>query len=170
MIEILSWLGTLAFLITIVSAFLIVKLPHKFIVKFLLIPMILCAGLMFADNINQVLGFPFSNYPTGKFGVKDYRVTFVSEGVMNIEVWVLQKGKSRLYVIPYNKDVEKELQQAVAERRKGDGTRELQFGKKEGGQDGPEGDKQGKGKKGGSGMQLSLSSTHINFDYQKSNK
>lgn len=120
-------LGILGLLLSMVSAFLIIKLPKRFWIKFISIPLILIIGLMFAQNIQQVWGFPFPGLPQGKFQLQSYRVLYQTGDVMRIEAWVIQKRKSRLYVFPYSREVDQKFAQAMREQGSGNGTREFDF-------------------------------------------
>ncbi len=117
-------LGSLGLLITITCAFLITQLTRKVWIKFILVPLMLTFGVLFFININQIMGYPFQGVPQGQFEIQGLRVTAdqgAQDGSAHIEFWALQNGHSRLYSIPFDSDIMKKMQQAMAAGKSGMG-------------------------------------------------
>jgi len=111
---------------------LLVKVATKYSVKFASIPLILLVTYVLLVQGEGLMGRPYDSIPMGKFEFLEYRVTQLDD-YKAIEVWVLQKKKSRLYVIPYSEQMDQELARAKSKREKG--SRMIgEFGEKKKGQ------------------------------------
>lgn len=98
--------------------FLIIKLPLQYKLKYVTIPIVLLITYILIIAGEDVLGRPYDIYPVGKFDMVDYRVVS-SGGNKKIEVWVIQKNKSRLLIIPYSAEQEQQLAKSKTKRQKG---------------------------------------------------
>ena len=108
-------------LLIILCCFLIIKLPLKYGIKFLVIPLIALTSYILIIQGADALGRPYEVMPVGEFEFIDYRV-IANNGPKKIELWVVQNKKSRLHVIDYTPSRESEL--AKSKSRKDQGSRE----------------------------------------------
>jgi predicted Co/Zn/Cd cation transporter (cation efflux family) len=123
-ITVSHFFSVLAFLdltLAILCCILIIKLPLKYGIKFVTIPMIILVTYLLVIQGENILGRPYDIMPKGQFEFLDYRVVS-RDGIKKIEIWVIQDKKSRLHIIQYNEKTEHEL--AKAKARKGKGARE----------------------------------------------
>lgn len=91
---------------------LLIKLPMKFWVKYLVIPFVIVLTYMGTVTSEGLFGKPYEVLPQGKFTFKAFRVVSPSAGTKKIEIWVIQDGKSRLHVIEYTAKREQAMIQA----------------------------------------------------------
>ncbi len=154
--NIFAILGSLLLLLVAFCAYLVVKLPKRYFIKYLLIPVILAYGLLIATNYTEVQGHPYATFPHGKFLLVAFRTIGVDEKRV-IEIWITQHGISRLYVIPYDADVETKLKMAKIGEEEGE-LFELQF----------DGDPTTKGKTGADGHSLGEKLTAQPIDVKSS--
>lgn len=105
-------------LLTIFTAFVTIKTKLKYWIKWLLIPVLLALGLFFFVNFPNIQGYAYETYPVGKFRLLAFRA---ENNNKVIELWIDELGnpKSRLYKIPYNKDVDKSLQDMIHGEKQG---------------------------------------------------
>jgi len=114
-------LAILDLLLAILCCFLVIKLPLKYGIKFLVIPVIALSSYILVIHGSDVLGRPYDVTPVGEFEFIDYRVAVI-DGRKTIELWVIQDKKSRLHIIEHTPSRESEL--AKGKSRKGKGSRE----------------------------------------------
>lgn len=115
------FLNALVFLdltLAILCCILLIKLPIRYGIKYLVIPIIVLTTYMLVIEGEGFIGRPYDKMPVGKFEFMDYRVV-TSGGQKTIEIWVLQNKKSRLHVIPYMETTEKELAKAKSAGKQG---------------------------------------------------
>lgn len=107
--------------LAILCCILIIKVPFRYAIKFVAIPLVLFTTYVLVVQGEGLLGRPYEMRPVGKFEFIDYRVAVVN-GTKRIELWVIQDKKSRLHLIPYTEGTENQL--AKAKTRKKNGARE----------------------------------------------
>lgn len=107
-------------------AYLIIRLPLRYGVKFITIPLVIFSTFLMVILGSDILGRPYQVYPRGEFEFLDYRVVQV-DGKKEIELWAIQHKKSRLHLIPYTEKTEQELAKAASRARNG-GRQMGQFG------------------------------------------
>lgn len=111
-------LGACLLLLVSFCAYLVVKLPKKYFLKYLLIPSVLAYGLLVVMNYGTVQGYPYALFPHGRFLLVSFRSVGVDEQRV-IEMWITQRDVSRLYVIPYDTIIEKMLKEARISQEEG---------------------------------------------------
>jgi hypothetical protein len=104
--------------LAILCCILLIKVSTKYALKFVTIPVILLVTYVLIIQGEDILGRPYDVKPVGKFEFIDYRVV-VSDGLKKIELWVVQEKKSRLHVVGYSENYEKEMAKAKSRRNKG---------------------------------------------------
>lgn len=104
--------------LAILCCILLIKLPVKYAIKYVTIPIVLFITYILVVHGDDMLGRPYDSMPQGKFEFKDYRVVEY-DGKKKIELWVLQNKKSRLHVIDYSEMTEQKLAKSKSQGRKG---------------------------------------------------
>lgn len=124
------FVGGLGLLITFVCVFLLIKLPTKFWIKFLLVPLICLLGFVSFTSIPTIMGYPYDGVPKGKFHLVGAAVRDGEQGKgRKIEFWADQDGKSRLYSIPFDAKILKQMLDAMKADGGGNGQTDLEFKK-----------------------------------------
>lgn len=104
--------------LAVLCCFLIIRLPLQYKLKYVTIPIVLLITYILIIAGEDVLGRPYDIYPSGKFDMMDYRVVTTNSN-KKIEIWVIQKGKSRLLLIPYSAEREQQLAKSKTKGKKG---------------------------------------------------
>lgn len=107
--------------LAILCCILLIKVPMKYAIKFVTIPLVILSTYMLIVIGEDIFGRPYDQPPVGKFEFIDYRID-IKNGTKRIELWVVQEKKSRLHIINYNEIVEQEL--SKAKTRKSQGSRQ----------------------------------------------
>ena len=105
-------------ILSVLCCILLIKLPVKYAIKFISIPLVLFTTYVLVIQGEDIMGRAYNAKPTGQFEFIDYRVD-TSSGAKKIEVWVVQDKKSRLYVFAYNEMTEQQLAKAKTSRKAG---------------------------------------------------
>lgn len=112
-------MSPLLVLFTILVSFytyLLVKVPNKYTLKWIGIPLLLVGSYFSYIEYGQSLGYAVPNIPDGQF-------VYIAHHPVNkqtLELWVVEKnGRSRVYSLPWSKLLEQKL--TTAEERKGKG-------------------------------------------------
>ena len=119
--SVLHFFNSLIFLdliLTILCCILLIKLPVRYAIKFISIPLVLFTTYILLVQGEDLLGRPYNSKPIGEFEFIDYRIDN-SDGVKKIEIWVLQNKKSKLFIIDYTPKKEEQLAQAKSKRKAG---------------------------------------------------
>ena len=117
-IQLMSALLPIEFVLSIVAiavVFVLVKRDLKYWIRLLLVPIFLYGSFFIGMYSYHMLGRPIPAYPSGEFAFIHYRITIAANRQQWIELWVVQKGESRLYVFKYSKKIAKALQKAQKE-------------------------------------------------------
>ena len=85
-------------------AYLLIKIPRSYKLKFVLIPVSFALALYMGITIPNLLGYAYPGYPQGQFTYMEHTV---SEG--KIILLAKTKAKERLYSFPYNSGIAAEL-------------------------------------------------------------
>jgi len=115
------FLNVLVFLditLAILCCILLIRLPLRYAIKFVTIPIILFITYITVIQGENLFGLPYEKEPIGQFEFRDYRVV-TQDGKKKIEIWIIQEKKSRLHIIPYTADIEQKLSKAKSELKKG---------------------------------------------------
>lgn len=91
--------------------YLLIKLPASYKIKFIGIPVLIFGGFLAIQTFRDILGYPVPSSLPYKFTFLHYRVIH-DNNHKNIEVWIIENNKSRLYVIPYTEKTEREMKEA----------------------------------------------------------
>jgi hypothetical protein len=105
--------------ITVFFVYVFLRTPHTFRIKFIGVPVLLFGAFYALLNLDGMLGRPYPGVPSSEFTFINYRVALDKENKKWIELWVLDKKSSRLFVFPYTKEAEKQLRPAQAKTQKG---------------------------------------------------
>jgi len=100
-------------------SFLIIKLPTKYFVKWLIIPSLFLILFITSINYDNILGRPYHHAPKGEFLLVDFRVAVQPDGKREIEIWIVEQGKSRLLSFNFNPKLLEQLNAAKAGMKKG---------------------------------------------------
>lgn len=112
-------MSPLLVLFTILAAFytyLLVKVPNKYMLKWVGIPLLLIGSYFSYIEYGQSLGYAVPNIPDGQF-------VYIAHHPINrelVELWVIEKnGRSRVYSLPWSKLLEDKLLGAQTKAAKG---------------------------------------------------
>ena len=105
-----------AVLLTILVCYILISTPAKLFIKFLTIPLLFFLLYSTMDKLNDILGYAYPTIPVGKVIVMDGQ----RKGNV-IEIWVKHLGKpdTRLYKLPFSKELQKKLEEARKGRQEG---------------------------------------------------
>ena len=97
-----------AVLLTVLVSYILIRTPAKLYIKFLTIPLLFFLLYSTMDKLNDVLGYAYPTIPVGKVIVMDG----TRQGKV-IELWVKHLGETdtRLYKMPYTKELQKKLKE-----------------------------------------------------------
>ena len=112
------------------SAYVFIKAPVEYYLRFLLIPTMLISSLFSVVFLYASLGYGVAKTLPEKFEYLGHNIVLDSSyKKSNIEVWVHGK-RSRLYVITYSKEAEKKLKEAQEQKKSGNAVVMSRNGKK----------------------------------------
>ena len=96
--------------------YILLRTPAKFFVKFITIPLLFFLFYSTMYKLNDILGYAYPVIPVGKVIILDG----VKQG-RTIELWVRHLGKdnTRLYKLPWTKQLQKKLKEAKKAREQG---------------------------------------------------
>src|ERR1035437_7078902 len=120
-LSVLHFFNVLIFLdliLTVVCCILFIKLPVKYAIKFITIPLLLFTTYILIVHGGDMMGRPYAGKPVGEFELIDYRVDNTA-GIKKLEVWVIEDKKSRLYIFDYSEITEQKLSKAKTQRKQG---------------------------------------------------
>ena len=123
-----------AVLLIILVSYILIRTPAKLYIKFLTIPLLFFLLYSTMDKLNDVLGYAYPTIPVGKVIVMDGN----RQGKV-IELWVKHLGETdtRLYKLPYTKELQKKIKEGKKARQQGNPmVLEWQKGRKEKGRSG----------------------------------
>jgi hypothetical protein len=110
-----STIVQISILLTLIAAFncyLLIRLPHKHWIKWLLIPLVLGTSLWLSQAIPDLMGRAKPGPPHGQFVYLGHQVEVGKKGDKRIDLWVQQKKETRLYSVPFNPQLSQELDDA----------------------------------------------------------
>lgn len=113
-------------ILAVISAYLVIRLPHKYWLKWFLVPILIAFGFFLYTEIPNLLGFPKLAFPTQRFQLLDFGSFVLNKDTKVIEFWVMEDGSNdtRLYEVPYSDQTNQQLGQlAAAEKKNGSGVR-----------------------------------------------
>lgn len=110
----------LMLLVTASALWVFIKSPTAPLFKFILIPMVLVLTIAVPITFVTLMGYAIWLEPPEKFQVISYSVIVEGGKKQAIELWVREKDKpSRLYVVKYGKELEKQLDEIKRGQREG---------------------------------------------------
>jgi len=103
-------------ILMIFVCYILLRTPAKFFVKFITIPLLFFLFYSTIYKLNDILGYAYPVIPVGK--------VILLDGLKNgqtIEIWVKHLGErdTRLYKLPWTKELQKKLKQARKAREMG---------------------------------------------------
>lgn len=101
------------------AIFVFIRSPAATLAKFLLVPASLCAAAAVPVMFITLMGYAVPVPPPEKGFVLGHKVVIVGSKKKQIEVWIAHNGDSRLYSMPYEKELEQKLDQAAKGRGQG---------------------------------------------------
>lgn len=101
------------------AIFVFIRSPAATLAKFLLVPASLCAAATVPMIFISLMGYAVPLAPPEKGFVLGHKVVIVGSKKKQIEVWLAHNGDSRLYSMPYEKELEQKLEQAAKGRQQG---------------------------------------------------
>lgn len=106
--------------LAICCAYLISRLPVRYMLKFITVPLLFIIVYLSIVHFENVLGRPYDAIPKEKFAIKSYRIVKQKNQQPRIELWIVETtGRSRLHVIPYDDKIAKMLAEAMSKTQKG---------------------------------------------------
>ena len=124
----------IAVLLIILVSYILIRTPAKLYIKFLTIPLLFFLLYSTMDKLNDILGYAYPTIPIGKVILMDG----TRQGKV-IELWVKHLGETdtRLYKMPYSKQLQKKIKEGKKARQQGNPmVLEWKKGRKEKGRDG----------------------------------
>lgn len=114
------YIAIVLFVIFVLYIFL--KVPNKYIFKFIMIPLLVGLAFWGIIRIDSLLGRPYEKIPTEEFTLITYQVKIKPDKSLWIEIWTRDmSGESRLYVIPYSQKTMQDFEEAKKqEKQSGD--------------------------------------------------
>ena len=105
-----------AVLLTVLVSYILIRTPAKLYIKFLTIPLLFFLLYSTMDKLNDVLGYAYPTIPVGKVIVMDG----ARQGKV-IELWVKHLGETdtRLYKMPYSRELQKKIKEGKKARQQG---------------------------------------------------
>jgi len=105
-----------AVLLIVLVSYILIQTPAKLYIKFLTIPLLFFLLYSTMDKLNDILGYAYPVIPVGKVIIMDG----TRQGKV-IELWVKHLGKTdtRLYKLPFTKELQKKLKEAKKARQQG---------------------------------------------------
>jgi len=123
-----------AVLLIVLVSYILIRTPAKLYIKFLTIPLLFFLLYSTMDKLNDILGYAYPTIPIGKVILMDG----TRQGKV-IELWVKHLGETdtRLYKMPYSKQLQKKIKEGKKARQQGNPmVLEWKKGRKEKGRDG----------------------------------
>lgn len=106
--------------ITALVSWVFIQVPGRYVLKYALWPALL-AGTMYTSILYaDSLGRPIPSTLPDVFVFQGYRALGVGTKSARLEVWTVERGKSRLYVIPYSTSRQASLEKGQEALKKGD--------------------------------------------------
>jgi hypothetical protein len=114
------------------AVFVFIRSPARTLTKFLLVPASLCAAAAVPVMFISLMGYAVPVPPPDKGFVLGHKTIIVGSKKKQLEIWIARDGGSRLYTMPYEKELEDKLNEAAKGRANGmEG--QLTFKRKKGG-------------------------------------
>ena len=107
------------------TAYLIIKIPGQYKLKWFIIPLIAAFGIFMYTKTPTLLGAARMAYPAKKFELIDYGVFVLKNNNKVIEAWVIQDGDddTRLFEMPFSESLKANLGALAAAQKKGSGVK-----------------------------------------------
>ena len=108
------------FVVTVFFAYLFIKTPSSYKVKFLGIPLLLISAFISVTTFDDLLGNSVWGPPTTKFALIAYHSYGPDADRPIIEAWLyLPDSSTKLYKFPYSEELEKKLKDVMAKQAAG---------------------------------------------------
>lgn len=118
MTEFLAPLAVVAVLMAVLVAGMLIRAPAPGWVKFILVAVLTVGSTFSAHVVADRLGYAVPVPPPAKARILHYHVVMEKAQKARIELW-LDQGRTRLHVIPYTKQAEKELERGTEAAKRG---------------------------------------------------
>lgn len=115
LVPILLLIGT----IFVTATFVFLKSAASATVKFLLVPAAFAAAIAVPIIFVTMMGYSVPVQLPKKVIVLGHQTIVVANKKKSIEIWAREKKSTRLYVLPYSKDLEDKLNEAAKGRQRG---------------------------------------------------
>lgn len=125
----------------IFSLFLFISARVPFWLRFIGIPVVLSLTIWGYSQLDDMLGYPYWGLPTQETILLGYNIQRKGDQ-LEIVIWVREGDTSRLYLIPWSPEKEKQLREAEKRMKEGKivGIQKLQAGEEPGQKEGEKGD------------------------------
>lgn len=108
------------FVVTVFFAYLFIRTPASFKLKFLGIPLLLLSAFVSVSTFDDLLGKSIWGPPTTKFALISYYSYGPDGDNQTIEAWLyLPDTSTRLYKFPYSKELEEKLKDVMERQAQG---------------------------------------------------
>lgn len=98
-------LSVLMLLLACFAAYLVVRLPVKYKLKFLLVPAVVGLGVLLVIELPKIMGSPLQKYPEETFEYLAHAVMSNEEGELSIQLWAETEGEgSKLYEFAFSQE------------------------------------------------------------------
>jgi hypothetical protein len=103
---------TVSAVLALWSMFLLVRQRSAMLVKLLLVPVILCMSLWAPWFFLGLIGVPYPETLPDRFWYVAHLTRVENTHKTRLEIWTVIDGRSRLYVVPYDSQLESQLEGA----------------------------------------------------------
>lgn len=124
-------------LLMVISTLVYIKSPGRTFTKFCIVPLALASAIALPTFVYCSLGFSYAHELPNQFSPIAFKTVVVLHHKVNIEVWIAQDDVfTRLYLVPYSRELEKILEEAKKEQANGKKVEISKGGSKKGGSGG----------------------------------
>ncbi len=108
------------FVVTVFFAYLFIKTPTSYRLKFIGIPLLLVSSFISINTFDDLLGHSVWGPPTTKFSLIGYYSYYSNSDNKIIEAWTyLPDGSTKLYKFPYSEELERKLEGVMKRQKDG---------------------------------------------------
>lgn len=114
--ELLSTIILFNAFLAVVASFAITFMHIKAWIKFLLIPTIIITTYFCIYSFEDMSGYPYHKVPVGEFELVKHKAIATPDGGIMLQIWAIQKGKSRLFEFPYDPGLDQAMVEAEGKK------------------------------------------------------
>lgn len=96
----------------VISSYIVIRVPANYYLKWVIVPAFMLTSIFGSMFLTENFGYAAPYYLPAHFQFLGYKVENSGYKKTTIEVWINDKSKTRLYVIPYSREAEEAFKQA----------------------------------------------------------